>query len=373
MLIGVDASRATSVQRTGTEFYSARLIEALVALDTDHHYRLYLNGAPKKPGFFRNNRLYDSPHVELRTIRLPRLWTHIRLALEVAIRPPDVLFVPSHVVPLWTRVRAAVTVHDLGYLFFPNAHPARQRRYLDWSTRHSARAARVVIADSEATKADLVAHYCISPEKIVVAHPGFDSDLARVTDPSTIATVKRRYGVQGDYFVHIGTLQPRKNLARLIQAFSKLPVADSVQLVLAGKTGWLYDELFRMVRCLGLEGRVLFPGYIAQEDKAALLSGAVAYVFPSLYEGFGFPVLEAQACDTPLICANGSSLPEVAGDGALLIDPLVKDDLVQAMARLMADACLRAELVARGRRNRKRFSWRTCAETVLAALEMAAH
>jgi glycosyltransferase involved in cell wall biosynthesis len=395
MLIGVDASRATVAHRTGTEFYSLRLIEALLNLDTAHRFRLYFN-QPPAPGLFAT--VSGLPRVELRTIPFPRLWTHVRLGLEVALHPPDVLFVPSHVLPLWTRPPAVVTVHDLGYLYFPQAHPPRQRWYLDWSTRHNARTARVVVADSEATKRDLVTHYGVPSSQIVVAYPGFaphplGRGLAPVTDASTIAAVRRRYGIHGDYFLHIGTLQPRKNLARLIQAFANLlskldgsqialagqqssglneaskSALSKVQLVLAGKKGWLYDDLYEEVHRLGLEGRVLFPGYVDDADKATLLSGALAYVFPSLYEGFGFPALEAQACDTPLICANSSSLPEVVGDGALLVDPMDVDGLTRAMARLLDDADLCADLVARGRRNRERFSWRACAETVMEALK----
>jgi glycosyltransferase involved in cell wall biosynthesis len=183
--------------------------------------------------------------------------------------------------------------------------------------------------------------------------------------------VKQRYAIQGDFFLHIGTLQPRKNLDRLIQAFGRLPSEAKVQLVLAGKKGWLYDDLFQRVRRLGLEGRVLFIGYVDETDKAALLSAAVAYVLPSLYEGFGFTALEAQACDTPLICADSSSLPEVAGEGALLVDPLDVDAWTRGMARLLDDTALRDDLVTRGRCNLIRFSWSGCAETVLEAFEMA--
>jgi glycosyltransferase involved in cell wall biosynthesis len=372
MLIGIDASRATVAHRTGTEYYSLRLIEALLILDTPHHFRLYLNRPPETSGVLHAYQASKAGHVDLRRIPFPRLWTHVRLSLEMARRPPDVLFVPSHVLPLWTRVPAVVTVHDLGYLYFPAAHPTRQRWYLNWSTGHNARTARLVIADSEATKRDLVAHYGVQPEKIRVAYPGFDADLAPVTDPAALADVKRRYGIKGDYFIHIGTLQPRKNLARLVEAFSAIPSDPQIQLVLAGKKGWLYDDLFHQVRSLGLEGRVLFPGYVDDGDKAALLSGAIAYVFPSLYEGFGFPALEAQACDTPLICAHSSSLPEVAGDGALQVDPLDVEGLARALTRLLQDETLRAGLIARGRRNRQRFSWRACAETVMEALEAAA-
>jgi glycosyltransferase involved in cell wall biosynthesis len=371
MLIGIDASRAAVTRRTGTEFYSLRLIEALLGLDTPHCFRLYFNRAPGPELSERFGSSEGSP-VEVRALPVPRLWTHVRLGLEVARHPPDVLFVPSHVLPLQTRPRAVVTIHDLGYLHFPEAHPARQRRYLDWSTRHSAGVAHVVIADSFATRRDLNRFYHIDLTKIIVAYPGYDERLAPVTDPSIIAAVKQRFAIHGRYFLHIGTLQPRKNLANLIRAFADLAPDADVQLVLAGKKGWLYDDLFQLVAERGLTGRVLFPGYVDDADKAALLSGAVAYVFPSLYEGFGFPALEAQACDTPLICANSSSLPEVAGAGALLVDPGDATDLAQAMRRVLSDPLIRAGTVARGRRNLARFSWQACAETVMAALEQAA-
>jgi glycosyltransferase involved in cell wall biosynthesis len=371
MLIGIDASRATALRRTGTEVYSLYLIEALLALDTAHQFRLYFNDGPDRELAGRFG-LAVSHRVEVRSIPFPRLWTHVRLGLEVARHPPDVLFVPSHVLPLWIRCPAVATVHDLGYLYFPEAHHPRQRRYLDWSTRHNARVARVVIADSLTTKRDLQVHYHVAASRIIVAYPGRDRDLVPVRDAHVIAAVKRRYGVLGDYFLHIGTLQPRKNLARLVRAFAGLSDVSDVQLVLAGKKGWLYDEVFQLVQSMGLERRVLFPGFVDDLDKKALLSGATGYVFPSLYEGFGIPVLEAQACDVPLICANSSSLPEIAGDGALLFDPRDIEQLTCAMERTLMDADLRDDLVSRGRRNVERFSWRACAQRVMETLEQAA-
>ena len=400
MLIGIDASRTTLARRTGTEFYSLHLITALLALDTPHRFRLYFNRPPAADLFAAQgcdrSRAGDvdsasSPQVVQRVIPFPCLWTHMRLGCEVALHPPDVLFVPAHVLPLWTRPPAVVTVHDLGYRHFPQAHPRWQRGYLDWSTRHNTRAARVLVADSHATARDLVASYGVAPEKIMVVYPGPDPALTSVDDPQRLAAVKRRYGIQGDYFLHVGTLQPRKNLTRLVQAFAALSSSGAafgfgklttggfgklttgpLQLVLAGKKGWLYADLFRQVRHLGLEGRVLFPGYVEDADKGALLSGALAYVLPSLYEGFGFPALEAQICETPLICAQTTSLPEVAGDGALWVDPLDVEGWTQAMSRVAQDAALRAALVARGRVNRARFSWRAAAQATLAALETAA-
>jgi glycosyltransferase involved in cell wall biosynthesis len=363
MLIGIDASRAVASQPTGTENYSRRLIQALLALKGPHRFCLYFRNLPPAGTF---------PGAEHRVIPFPRLWTHARLSWEMARRPPDVLFVPAHVLPLVHPRASVVTVHDLGYLHFPEAHPWRQRLYLDLSTRWNARVAAHILADSEATKADLVAHCSTPPDKISVAYPGREEALAPVHDPGAIEEVKARFGIDGDYFLYLGTLQPRKNLARIIAAFAGLAPGTRGQktlLVLAGKRGWLYDDLFAQVRRLGLEGRVLFPGYVPAEDKATLLSGALAFLFPSLYEGFGLPVLEAQACGCPVIASTTSSLPEVAGDAALLVDPRDTAAIAGAMRRITADFALREGLVERGLANVRRFSWRSCARSVLDAVE----
>ena len=360
MLIGIDASRAVAACPTGTEVYSRRLIQALLTLESPHRFRLYLRSTSPANTF---------PGAELRVIPFPRLWTHLRLSWEMAHRPPDVLFVPAHVLPLIHPRVSLATIHDLGYLYFPEAHPWRQRLYLDLSTRWNARIAAHLLADSEATKADIVAHYGTPPEKITVAHPGRDETLAPVRDPALIEAVKARYGIVGDYFLYLGTLQPRKNLARLIAAFAALP--PETVLVLAGKRGWLYEDLFAQVGRLSLEGHVLFPGYVPDEDKAALLSGAVAFVFPSLYEGFGLPVLEAQACGCPVITSTTSSPPEVAGDAALLVNPSDTEAITAAMQRIATDSGLRKTLIERGFVNVRRFSWAACARSVLSIIEQS--
>jgi glycosyltransferase involved in cell wall biosynthesis len=365
MLIGIDASRAVAAQPTGTEVYSQRLIQALLTLDSPYRFRLYFN-APPADAF---------PGAEIRTIPFPRLWTHLRLSWEMARCPPDMLFVPSHVLPLIHPSISLVTVHDLGYLYFPQAHPWRQRLYLDLSTRWNARVATHLLADSQATKSDLVSCYSIPPEKVTVAYPGIDETLAPVRDPTAIEAVKARHGIAGDYFLYLGTLQPRKNLSRIVAAFAALQPEtwkSGTVLVLAGKRGWLYDDLFAKVRRLELEGRVLFPGYIPDEDKAALLSGALAFLFPSLYEGFGLPVLEAQACGCPVVASAASSLPEVAGDGALLVDAQDTAAMAAAMQRIATDLALRESLIERGFANVRRFSWAACAEPVLGAIEQCA-
>jgi glycosyltransferase involved in cell wall biosynthesis len=284
-------------------------------------------------------------------------------------RPPDVLFVPAHVLPLIHPRRSVVTVHDVGYLSYPEAHRSADRRYLDWSTRWNAHQATAVLADSQATKDDLVRAYGVDPGKVHVVYLGRDEAVAPVTDRVRLADVQCRYGIATPYLFYVGTLQPRKNLARVIDAFARVAGRlGDVQLVLAGKRGWLYDDLFAQVTRLGLERRVVFPGYVDDADLAALLSAALALVFPSLYEGFGIPVLEAGACGLPVITSNTSSLPEVAGDAALLVDPHDVDAIAEAMYRLATDPELRAELARRGQENVKRFSWEKCARETLAVL-----
>jgi glycosyltransferase involved in cell wall biosynthesis len=387
MLIGIDASRATASQRTGTEEYSLRLIRELGGLKTAHRFRLYFNQAPPpdiigSPLGLRADRGHegDEPGVEQRVIPFPRLWTHVRLSWEMARRPPDLLFVPSHVVPLVHPPRTVATVHDLGFLYHPEAHTLSQNAYLRWSTRHNARAATRILADSEATRQDLVRHYGTPQDKVAVVYPGRDEALTPVADPALLAATRARYGLAGPYLLYIGTLQPRKNLARLVQAFAELlrsadPGSDAwaqdLQLLLAGKRGWLYDDLVAQIRRLGIGNRILLPGYVPRADLAPLLSSALAFVFPSLYEGFGFPVLEAMACGAPVLCSNVSSLPEVAGDAALQANPLNIEAWVAAMRQLLSDTALRRELVNRGFRQVQRFSWRRCAQGALAVLEDA--
>jgi glycosyltransferase involved in cell wall biosynthesis len=364
VLIGIDASRAAKAQRTGTETYSLHLIRALVGLRSGHRFRLYTNGSPP-PGLLPDG-------AEVRSIPLPRLWTHARLSLEIATHPPDLLFVPAHVLPLIHGRRSVATVHDLGFLAYPEAHRAADRRYLAWSTGWNARRSSAVVADSGATRADLVRHYGVAESRVHVVYLGRDESLAPVRDSRLLAEVRARAGIGQRYLLYVGTLQPRKNLGRVVEAFVRLagePAMSGVQLVLAGKRGWLYDELFAEVERLGLEGRVLFPGYVDQADLAALYSGALGFVYPSLYEGFGIPVLEAQACGVPVMTSNNSSLPEVAGDAALLVDPTDVEAIAEAMRRLAADDALRAELVQRGFENVKRFSWEKCARETLAVLE----
>ena len=364
--IGIDASRVDTGHRTGTEQYSAQLLEALGELDRRNRYTLYSNGRTKP-------RLRLPSNFRSRRIPFPRLWTHARLALEMATRPPDVLFVPAHVVPL-AHPRTVVTIHDLGYRAFPEAHPPLARRYLDWSTRWSAAVARRVIVPSAATARDLIAACGTPPERIAIIPHGYHPRF-RPLDRAEVDAGLARLGIAPPYLLFVGTLQPRKNLARVLAAFERLVAGGwPGRLVLVGQQGWLSDPLFAAIARPDspAHGRIHLTGYLADADLPIVYNGAVGLVFPSLYEGFGLPALEALACGTPVLTSDTTSLPEVVGDAALLVDPLDTETIATGMARLVQDGAYRAELRERGLVRAKGFTWRRAAEGTLAVLEAVA-
>jgi glycosyltransferase involved in cell wall biosynthesis len=293
-----------------------------------------------------------------------------------------------------------VTVHDLGHRHYPEAHTAAQRHYLEWSTRHHVRTAAHLLADSSSTKDDLVHIYGADPARITVAYLGVDPGFCPVRDESVVEAAKKKYGIIGSYLLYVGTLQPRKNLVRLIEAFAQMGgtgksqianqqisksanrkwqtvdgtrntehVVGDLRLVLAGKKGWLYEEILSRAQELGVADRVVFPGFVDAADLPALYSGALLFVMPSLYEGFCMPALEAMACGTPVACSGVSSLPEVVGEAALTFDPHDVEGIAVTMRRGIDDGALREELIARGFERVKRFTWQRCAEHVLDVLE----
>jgi glycosyltransferase involved in cell wall biosynthesis len=374
-VIGVDASRAVrpASQRTGTELYSRQLILHLASLVARRTppitLRLYSN-TPPDPG------LLLAP-ATWRVMPFPRLWTHVRLSVEMLRHPPDVLFVPAHVLPLWHPARSLVTVHDLGYLHFPDAHPPRQRRYLDGSTRWNARVATRVLVDSQATARDLTSMLGTSSDKIRVVYPGFESRRA-VTRTQPAEVVFQRYEIRPPYVLTVGTLQPRKNLARLAHAMAQVLATwqgpgPRPQLVLAGRPGWLSEDVQRAVTEAGLGDACRITGYVPEADLAVLLANASLLAFPSLYEGFGFPILEAQAAGIPVLTSTTSSCPEVAGQGALLVDPMDVTAMADGLHRLLYDEALRTHLVQRGRENLPRFAWDRAAQQVLDVLDEILH
>lgn len=376
MIIGVDASRAVRPRQTGTERYSRLLLTHLTALPAAaaHTWRFYTDAVPDPSAW----PLPDHAH----WCYLPRrrLWTHRSLARAVLAEPPDVLFIPAHVVPLVWPVRrlppTVVTLHDLGYLSFPATHPFRGRLYLDLSTRWSAHAAARIIAISRATAQDLQRRLGVDAGKVRVIHeaPNPSPATAEGDAAGDVAAQRAAYGITRPYALYVGTIQPRKNLGRVIQAYEQLCTAGAAtfDLVLVGQAGWLSEPIVAQARRSRWAAQIHLLGYVPDADLHALWAGARFFVFPSLYEGFGLPVLEAQAQGVPVMTATGSSLPEVAGDAAMLVDPTDVEAIAQAMLRLSRDEALRHELIEKGYANVQRFSWEKAAQETLAVLEEAA-
>ena len=369
--IGIDASRAILAQRTGTEHYSASFLAALSELPEAQQSRITLYVNTNNPQSAIRNLQFKLPGAwRVRAIPFPRLWTHLRLSAEMLTHAPGVLFVPSHVVPLWHPRRTAVTIHDLGYLAYPQAHTRLSRLYLHVSTWFSARSARRVIAISEATKRDLVKHYRIDPRKIAVVYHGRDPIFQPMLDEVSVEATAAKYGVSRPYCLHVGTLQPRKNLGLLVEAWAIL--RDSMEqpprLLLAGKRGWLYDSLFEAVKKHRLSDLVKFADYVERDDLPALYSGALALTFPSLYEGFGLPALEAMSCGTPVLASNATSLPEVVSDAGLLLDPHDPRAWAESVARLLTDQGLRNDMSQKGLAQAASFTWERCAQETFGVL-----
>ena len=377
MLIGIDASRALRSLRTGTERYSLEIIRHMLRLEQAQHHtwRLYTD-VPTPNDTFLVSGIEQPPAIEIRTLPACRIWTHRALANEVLRNRPNILFIPAHVLPFVLPARrlppSVVSVHDLGHRRFPAAYSRTQWIYLELSTRWAVRAAVRLIAVSHATGRDLERLYHAPAAQIQVVHEAtlpFSAPTA-----GEVAAVQALLGLERPYALYIGTLQPRKNLARLIDSYSRLHEKSltSFDLVLAGRAGRHSDELHSRVRQLGLESRIHFTGYIPEEHLAPLLHAALMFCYPSLFEGFGLPILEAHYAGVPVLTANNSSLPEVAGDAALLVDPTDIDAIADAMLRLSQDDALRQRLIAAGYENVKRFSWEKAAQETLAVLESAA-
>lgn len=377
MLIGIDASRALRPHRTGTERYSLEIIRHMLRLEQAQHHtwRLYTD-TPVHNKLFLDNETEQSPVIEIRPLPARRMWTHRSLAGDVLHHRPDVLFIPAHVLPFVLPHRrlppAVVSVHDLGHRRFPTAYSRAQWLYLELSTRWAVRAAVRLIAVSHATGRDLESLYHAPAAQIQVIHEAA-SPLAPPTNGDT-AIVQTMLGTARPYALYVGTLQPRKNLARLIEGYSRLHEGHqaSFDLVLAGRAGRHSDDLRNRARQLGLDSQIHFTGYIPDEHLAPLLRAALMFCYPSLFEGFGLPILEAHDAGVPVLTANNSSLPEVAGDAALLVDPTDIDAIADAMLRLSQDDALRQRLITAGHENVKRFSWEKAAQETLAVLESAA-
>jgi glycosyltransferase involved in cell wall biosynthesis len=355
----------------GNESYATNLIEALAEIDQKNQYTLYVTRREaverfqnRWPNFSVRSTL---PHTPL--IRIP-----LTLSAELRRNPVDVLHV-QFTSPPFSPCPVVVSIHDLSFEHLPQTFKWRSRKQLRITVRRSAREATRVIALSEFTRRDIVDSYGVPTERVSVIPPAAPAGFGPVKDHQELQRVRQTYGIDCDYILSVGSIQPRKNLSRLVTAYSLLrkakPEVKLPKLVLVGKCAWLYDETLRTIKELEVSESVILTGYVPETDLPALYSGATCFVYPSFFEGFGLPPLEAMQCGAPVIVGNRTSLPEVVGDAGLLVDPFDVDALAAAIESVVNDAELRSELRTKGLQRARLFDWRTTARQTLAVYEQA--
>jgi glycosyltransferase involved in cell wall biosynthesis len=298
------------------------------------------------------------------------VWEQLVLPRRLATLKPDLLHGMAYALPAGWRGPCAVSVYDLSFLRFPRAFNAVNRMYLMAATKASARRARVVFTISEATRRDIVRLLNVPEQRVEVTYPAADERF-RVLPSEEVATFRRARDLPEVFIFAVGTLEPRKNVVGLLEAYARLP-RPRPPLLIGGGSGWRFSPIFDTVQRLDLQDQVTFLGFVAEDELVHWYNAARLFAFPSLYEGFGLPVLEAMACGTPVITSNAASLPEVGGKAAILIEPMDTDQLARELQRVLDDDQLRMEMRAAGRIQATRFTWRAMADRTAAAYARAA-
>ena len=377
MHIGVNAqllARTGTYREAGLSKHIAALLEHLLVPGTPHRWTIFT--APgQRPDWLRSG-----PQVRVVESRLPTVRPPVRIAWEQTVLPLaaaraglDLLACPVAIRPLVAPCPTVVTIHDLIFLHYPTGYPALKRLYLGALTGWSARRARAVIAVSAATARDVERLLGVPRERIRVVPNGVDTAALRPLPTADVAAFRAAHGLPERIILYLGTLEPRKNVPRLVRAFAAIRERTGATLVVAGGKGWFYEEIFRTVRALGLEECVRFPGYVPDAELPLWYNSAEVFAYPSLYEGFGLPALEALACGVPVIAASTSAFPEVVGDAGLLVDPESDAALAAALERVLTDPALAGRLRAGGPAHARQFSWDASARATLAVYEQAAH
>lgn len=370
MRIAIDA-HSVGAKLAGNESYAVNLIEALAQVDNVNDYTLYVTTTEAYDRFHQRwpnfNVQTTLPHTPL--IRIP-----LTLSAELRKHPVDVLHV-QFTAPPFCPCPIVVSIHDLSFEHLPQTFLRRSRTQLRLTVRHSARRADKILTLSEHTRGDIIATYGIDPEKITAIPLAAPAHFGPVADDKELQRVRHTYGIDHDYVLSVGSIQPRKNLARLIKAYALLRgvrTANSFpKLVIVGKRAWLYDETLRALEEAGVTDSVVLTGYVPAADLPPLYSGALCFVYPSYFEGFGLPPLEAMKCGAPVIAGNATSLPEVVGDAGLQVDPFDVSAIAAAMDRLINHPELRKELSAKGQKRAGMFDWRETARQTLKVYEQA--
>ncbi len=370
MLIGLEASRANRPHRTGVEWYAAQLFRALheLPLASPHAWKLYTD-RPLQEDLRAWTRGW---HEDVLSWPPRYAWTQLRLSWEMRFFPPDVLFVPAHVLPQVLPRRAVVTVHDIGFHRFPQAYKPIQIAYHEMTTRDIRSSRAEVLTVSSFCKQELVEAYGFAPERITVTPLGVDATRYKACSIEERDAVREKYALgKRSFLLYVGRLEEKKNVAQLLEAFFRVAETDhELDLVLVGLPGYGWSKMEQRLKTHPLGKRVRVLGYVDEQDKPALIASAEALLLLSLYEGFGLPVLEAMACETPVICSHTSSLPEVAGGHAYkLVDPSSLEDAVEAIRALRKSSQeTRAHLTKKARVYAETFTWKRTAEQTLRVL-----
>lgn len=370
MHIAIDA-HSVGAKLGGNETYATNLIEALAEIDQSNRYTLYVT---KREAIDRFANRWANFSVKQTLPHTPLVRIPLTLARELRRHPVDVLHVQYTAPPL-APCPVVATIHDLAFEHLPETFNRRSWMQLRFTVRRTARRAAQIITVSEYSRQDISKTYKIELQRILVTPEAAPGRFSPVTNETELKKVRKTYGIERDYILSLCSIQPRKNLVRLIEAYSLLRQARQgvklPQLVLAGKRGWLDGEVFNAAEQNVRGGDILFTDYVADEDLPALYSGALCFVYPSYFEGFGLPILEAMKCGTPVIAGNRTSIPELVADAGLLFDPFDTNALVAALSRILDDTEYCRALRAKGFTRSGEFSWKATAQLTLRAYEKA--
>lgn len=363
MIIGIDGNEANQAQKVGISEYAYQLLLQFYKNES-LAFQIYLKERPRP----------DMPkeRVGWKYIVLgpKKLWTQIGLPLYLFTHfpRPSVFFSPTHYAPRFSPCPTAIAIMDVSYLHFPELFAKKDLYQLRAWTGYSAKKASRVFTISTASKNDILKQYNRAENEVVVTYPGIkESSTMHIL---TKGDLERKFGISQKYILFVGTLQPRKNIERLVEAFSLLKNADkNLQLVVVGKKGWLYEPILAAPEKYGVRDRVKFLEFVENDDLPSLYQHALFFVLPSLYEGFGLPVVEAMKYGCPVITSNVSSLPEAGGDAALYVNPESVTEITQAMEKLLDNPKLRQQMVKKGYEHIKQFSWEKAASKTLEVLE----
>jgi glycosyltransferase involved in cell wall biosynthesis len=369
-------SSAQSYRGAGVSNYSRHLLEHLGLCvqhgGTSHRFTAFVNAHKFQPAGI--NICTTTAALANPLARIP--WEQVVFPFQLRQIGIDLVHGLVNVLPLATNTPGVVTVHDLSFIRTPDKLPAAKRWYLASLCKASVKRASHIIAVSRQTADDLICFFNTPADKITVIHNGVAAAFTPASSEHS-AQFRRQRGLPERYLFYLGTLEPRKNLSTLLQVYARWLAERpqehaQVKLILAGAKGWFYDDIFRQAQSLRLESQVLFPGYIPETELPDWYRAAEAFVYPSLFEGFGLPLIEAMACATPVLCSQASSLLEVAGDSALTFSPDSKDDLLAKLRRLLADTDLQEELRRKGLLRAREYSWQRTAMATLSVYDAVA-